>query len=152
MAIRNYTTTISPLKTVMEIQTILAKAGAKNVSIDYESGVPVNVLFLVEFNGQFLSFRLPANHLGVYEALRKEQVPVKYKTEDHARRVAWRITKDWIDVQLALIEAKKATLAEVFLPYWVGPDGQTLYNSFVQKGFPALPGGDPSGISEGARQ
>jgi hypothetical protein len=48
-------------------------------------------------------------------------------TEDQARRVAWRITKDWVEVQLAIIETRMMTTAQVFLPYAVTTSGQTLY-------------------------
>lgn len=44
-----------------------------------------------------------------------------------AQRTGWRILKDWVAAQLAIIEAGLATLPEVMLPYALLSDGQTLY-------------------------
>ncbi|WP_189339127.1 hypothetical protein [Williamsia muralis] len=38
----------------------------------------------------------------------------KYQTPEHALRVAWRITKDWVEAQLAIIETQMVTPAQVF--------------------------------------
>jgi hypothetical protein len=47
----------------------------------------------------------------------------------HASKVAWRVIKDWLAAQIALIESEMATLDEVMLPYLiVGPDKQSLYS------------------------
>jgi len=32
----------------------------------------------------------------------------KYRTREHAARVAWRICKDWIEAQLAIVDAEMA--------------------------------------------
>jgi len=141
MAILNYTTTIDPFKTIGEIQAILVKHGALNVSVDYADKTPSALTFLVDLNGEFVNFRLPSNHTGVYKALCKDQaVPKKYKTEEQARKVAWRIIKDWVEAQMAIIQAGLATLPEVFLPYAVVANGQTLYESVSQNGMKFLTG------------
>ena len=133
MPILNYTTTINSHKTIGEIQECLAKAGAMAVSIDYDSSAqPVAVTFLLSIRGTVINFRLPSKYNGVLKKLEKDiKVPKNFKNEDQARRVAWRIIKDWVEAQLAIIEAGQAELAEVFLPYAVSPDtGQTLYQEF----------------------
>lgn len=133
MAILNYTTTIAPSKTVGEIQAILAKHGATNVMIDYAGGEPVAIAFTIPFQQDFLSFRLPSNAEGVYQALKKDpKAPNRYKTQEQARRVAWRITKDWVEAQLAIIEAGLASLPEVFFPYLLNAQGQTLFSVFSE--------------------
>ena len=135
MPILNYTTKIAANKTVGEIQAILAKAGARNVSIDYdETAEPAAVTFLVPVRDQLVSFRLPSRWSGVWAALKDDPaVPRALKTEAQARRVAWRIVKDWTEAQMAIIEAGLAELAEVFLPYAVNPNtGQTLFQEFEQ--------------------
>ena len=48
-------------------------------------------------------------------------------------RVAWRITKNWVEAQMAFIEAKQAELSQVFLPYIVNRDNLTVYELFQQK-------------------
>ena len=49
-------------------------------------------------------------------------------TPEQAAKVAWRIAKDWLEAQSALIDAQLATLDEVMLPYLIdGNSGKTLY-------------------------
>jgi hypothetical protein len=46
-------------------------------------------------------------------------------------RVAWRIVKDWIEAQMAIVEAGQAEMAEVFLPYATIEDGTTtMFRAF----------------------
>lgn len=59
---------------------------------------------------------------------RATRTPVIDKYADE--RVAWRIVKDWVEAQMALIESGLAELPEVFLPYAVKPDGRTVYDEF----------------------
>jgi hypothetical protein len=48
----------------------------------------------------------------------------------HARNVSWRIIKDWLDAQMAIIDAGQAKATEVFFPYLLQPSGETLYQKF----------------------
>jgi hypothetical protein len=132
MSILNYTTKIPVEKTAMEISMILAAAGAQAVHIEYVNRVPSALSFVILVNGQPVSFRLPSRWDGVYKLLREDsKVTRAFKTEDQARRVSWRIIKDWVEAQMAIIQAGAAELAEVFLPYAVRPQtGQTLFEEF----------------------
>jgi hypothetical protein len=66
----------------------------------------------------------------------------KTSARDQARRVAWRIIKDWIDSQMAIVESEQAAMAQVFLPYAeVGKDGLSVYEQFLNS-TKALPAGD----------
>jgi hypothetical protein len=132
MPILNYTTTIAVHKTAGEIQEILARAGASRVMIEYDNNrQPSGVSFVLDVEGSSLLFRLPSRWKGVYLALNKANVERKFRTEDQARRVAWRIIKDWTEAQLAIIEAGQAEISEVFLPYLVNPkNDQTLFENF----------------------
>jgi hypothetical protein len=42
-------------------------------------------------------------------------------------RTAWRIIKDWVQAQLALVEINMVTVPQVFLPYAIMQDGRTLW-------------------------
>lgn len=128
MPLLNYTTSIAPQKTVMEIQAMLAKAGASAIMADYDTdGNVVALSFRLKAEGQDISFRLPTDWKPVHEVLRRQRVSPKYQTPEQALRVAWRITKDWVEAQLAIIETKMVTTAQVFLPYAITKDGQTVY-------------------------
>ena len=48
-------------------------------------------------------------------------------------RVAWRILKDWVAAQLAIVETEMVSLDEVMLPYLRSDDGRTLYELFTER-------------------
>lgn len=132
MAILNYTTSVPVEKSIMQIQQILVKHGAKKIVTDYSGALPIAVTFCLEVNGQLVAFNLPANFAGVLNAMRKDKKITRAAcNEDQARRVAWRIVKDWVEAQLAIVEANLAELAEVFLPYAVTKNGTTLYREIA---------------------
>lgn len=128
MPLLNYTTSIAPQKTVMEIQSLLAKAGASKILADYDTdGNVIALSFMLTNNGQDMSFKLPTAWQPVLETLRRQNVPRHLQTPEQALRVAWRITKDWVAAQLAIIETNMVTTAQVFLPYAITKDGSTVY-------------------------
>lgn len=138
MPILNYTTDVPVDRTINEIQKKLVKAGANAVLCEYDdAGNISHVSFKVNDKQGPIHFRLPANIQGVSAALSKDRV---YRDEAHARRVAWRILKDWIEAQLAIIDAQMAELAQVFLPYAQTNTGETIYELFQQQGLKLLQG------------
>lgn len=130
MPILNYTTSIAATKTVGEIQEILANGGASKIMIDYNSDrEPVSISFQIEMpKGAPVSFRLPCDWEGVLIALGRDKVEKKYCNSDHAKRVSWRIIKNWVEAQLAFIQAEQASMLQVFLPYAVTSTGETMYD------------------------
>lgn len=134
MAILNYTTKIPSDKTVGEIQSLLGKKGVKSVSIDYAKARPNAVLFVLEVGQNNVQFRLPCNVEGVLKAMQNDRkIPRSAKTFEQAERTAWRIIKDWVEAQMAIIEAGQAVMEEVFLPYAVMPStNQTFFQTFSE--------------------
>lgn len=119
----------------MEVQSILVKHGAKKVIIDYEDQKPTQVLFCIELNNELIPFCLPCNYRGVLKAMQKDKkVPKKLLTEEQAIKVSWRIIKNWIEAQMAIVEAELADLAEVFLPYAMTNGGTSSLYESVTKG------------------
>lgn len=128
MGILNYTTKIDPQKTAGEIQQILGSKGARSISTEYEGGEAIALYFSMEVNGVLLNFRLPCNWRGVLAAMKRDRtIPRSYESDDQAKRTAWRIVKDWVEAQLAIIESGQAEMAEVFMPYAITSSGETLY-------------------------
>lgn len=129
MPILNYTTTIDASKTVGEVQAILAKAGAKAVGVQYDSGRPVSVTFChaTQFGDRW--FDLPAHPERVRAVLLRQKVKPGLSTMEQAERVAWRIIKDWVEAQLAIIQTEMVTLDQVMLPYLKTEDG-TVYEAY----------------------
>ena len=140
MPILNYTTQIQTVKTVGEIQGILAAAGAGAVLTEYgPDGIVAALSFRINTTNGQLSFRLPARYEGIYRLLKNGEVPRKLQTEEQAARVSWRIIKVWVQAQLALVEAEQADLTEVFLPYLQDPStGNTVYQKLKSDGFKRL--------------
>ena len=129
MAILNYTTAIECEKTIAEIQKCLASHGANKIVTDYENGLPSSVTFCLVIQDRMIAYVLPANYRGVLKAMKNDRkVPNSKCNDEHAQRVAWRIVKDWVEAQMAIVEAQLADMAEVFLPYAVHKSGETLYN------------------------
>jgi hypothetical protein len=128
MPLLNYTTSVSADRSIQAIQKMLAKAGASAILMDYDqSGNIVALSFRLKLNEQDISFKLPTAWQAVQRVLESQRVEPRYRTQEHALRVAWRITKDWVEAQLAIIETQMVTTAQVFLPYAVTKDGQTVY-------------------------
>ena len=142
MALKNYTTTIKIEKTMGEIETILANNGATHIFKMYNpDGTPIALAFKCIVNNQELSFKLPMEEDKILEVFRQQankgKVPQRYKTDiDQARRTGWRIIKDWVDSQMALIEINLVTLDEVFLPYMYNQQlDKTMYQILSEKNF-----------------
>lgn len=139
MALLNYTTSISSEKTVSEIQSKLAKAGAHQILHEYDGFGNVNALsFRINTKFGNVAFRLPSNISAVEKTLKKQFSRGKFVTTEQATRVAWRILKDWIEAQLALIETGMVTVEQVFLPYAQDSKGQTVYEWFLDRKFDKL--------------
>lgn len=135
MTILNYTTKINTEKTCGEIQKMLAGAGAQAIMHEYnDDGVLIRLSFKIECHGILLAFLLPANIDRIYAILQNDRrVTRRDKNMEQAARVAWRIIKDWIAAQLAIVEAEQAEMAEVFLPYVQNEKtGKTLYKRILE--------------------
>lgn len=139
MAILNYTTTIDAMKTVSEIEYILMKHGAKSIMKNYEDGTVTGLSFLIDTGIQQIPVRLPAKIDGCLQVLRKEKKENPRKqikdTREQAERVAWRILKDWVEAQMALLDIEMVRFEEIFLPYIETNTGQTVYERLEERQF-----------------
>ena len=132
----NYTTKIAAAKTTAEIQTNLAKHGAKAILTEYDDAGNAEALsFKVVSRYGELGFRLPINTEAIQGILIRQNVDRRYREYDHAVKVAWRIAKDWVEAQMAILETEMVEIEQIFLPYMVTPDGQTLYSVMRDRGF-----------------
>lgn len=129
MPIKNYTSTVDSYVSLGEIQSALAKAGARKIMVDYDSeGNPSGVTFGMNGAvGRPVAFSLPANVDGVAAVFNRQGVK---GDQAQARRTAWRNLRDWVLAQLALIESGMVQTDEVFLPYMTDGRGQTLYQLY----------------------
>ncbi len=56
-------------------------------------------------------------------------------TREQAERVAWRILKDWLAAQMALLDIELVKFEEIFLPYIQLSGGQTVFERLEEKHF-----------------
>lgn len=135
MAILNYTTKIDADKTAGEIAKMLSKAGAQAVMTEFDpkDNYVKAMSFRIDLNGNLISFKLPCEWEPILEILKSDKkVSRSNCTREQAVRVAWRIVKDWVEAQLALIQTQMVTTVEVFLPYAVTKNGQTVFENMAQ--------------------
>jgi len=135
MSLLNYSTVIKTEKTVSEIQGILAEAGAQAVMSEFDDArVLTAISFRMNTSFGLMSYRLPSRIDPIWKILSEDRnIRPKFRTWDQASRVAWRIIKDWIEAQLALVEADQADIDQVFLPYMEINAGVTVFDRLKEK-------------------
>jgi hypothetical protein len=131
MPLLNYTTTVPATRTASQIMDILAKHGAQQILVDYGFGSAVTGLaFAIHTEVGLMRYKLPVDTAAVEKVLRADRgVAPRLRSAEQAERVAWRILKDWIEAQLALIATKMVTLDQVMLPYMLMGEG-TVYDLY----------------------
>jgi len=137
MPILNYTTGISTDKTLGEIQRMLVKGGAEAILTEYAEQEVSAVSFRMHTEYGTMHFRLPANVQKIYQVIvRDTRIPKSGRTMAQAQRVAWRIVKDWLEVQIAMIESGLVDRLQIFLPYMqTQQNGQTVYEALCEQQF-----------------
>lgn len=139
MPILNYTTTINVNKTASEIHALLIKGKASAIMNEYENGILESISFRMDTKHGIIHYKLPANIRGVMLAMQRDKkVPRNKVNMEHAAKVGWRVIKDWVAAQMAIIEAEIAEMPQIFLPYAVTGTGQTVYERFEQGGVGTL--------------
>ena len=141
MPLLNYTTKVNAQKTVTEVMGLLVAKGADEISIVYDDDrQPAGLKWTVQSPrlGR-VAFALPCNTDAVFVKLTEQRVMVTApeSRRQQAIRTSWRILKDWVEAQMALLETGMVTMDEIFLPYMLS-GGQTFYQALVAGEFRAL--------------
>ena len=128
MPLLNYTTKVNVCTTLGEIQGQLVKHGAKKIMQDYDNEGRITALsFMVDTPTGPRGIRLPANVDAVHAVLARQKVKCD---REQAERVAWRIVKDWVEAQMAILESEMVQMDEIFLPYMLSNSGQTVFEAY----------------------
>lgn len=142
MPLLNYTTSVAASRSIGQVQQLLVKAGARAIMSEYgEDGTASGLSFAIDTPYGSRSFTLPVHVDKIEAVLRRQRVQPRYSTTEHAERVAWRILKDWVEAQLAIIETEMVTIDQVMLPYMRVNDGQTMYELVISNQL-SLPEGE----------
>lgn len=139
MAVLNYTTAVDSFKTVSEIEYILMKHKAKSIRKNYDGKSVTGLSFLIDTGFRQIPVRLPVKVDECLKVLKKEKNENLRKqikdTRDQAERVAWRMMKDWVEAQMALLDIEMVRFEEIFLPYIETENGRTVYERLEEKQF-----------------
>jgi hypothetical protein len=133
MGTLNYSTGVASGITAAEMSKLLAKHGAKRVTVEFDGERHVGLSFTLRTPHGDREFALPIDVDAVHRLLEKQArgkvIRKGFSNIEQAERTAWRVAKDWLAAQLAIIEAQMATLDQVMLPYLVVEPAtrETLY-------------------------
>lgn len=159
MFLKNYTSDVPASESIRRIEQVLIQCGVTGIMKEYHPfGQKVSAITfrIPDADGHNHMIRLPANEAAATEALwrdymgedllpdgktkwgcRKTKKRVDF--EKQGERTAWRLVKDWIEVEMSRIQLKQGEIMEVFLSYaWDGK--QTYYGALKQSGFAGLLG------------
>ena len=152
MPIKNYSTRISVEITISQIEKILSSHGATAIMKEYDKAGKVTAMnFIVDYSeGKSIPFRVPLNVQALMEKInydidhpqrREGRIPSTRKNDmDYARRVGWRIIRDWIDAQMAFVDMGQVKITQVFLAYaYDGLKKKTFYEVLEENNFNSLP-------------
>lgn len=141
MPLKDYTTTVAVHRSAGEITAALVKSGARGVAQEYDDeGHVTGLEFAIPVSGEMLRYALPVRANAVWTVLKGQKVQPRYLERDHVEKVAWRIMRDWVLAQPAIIETQMVSLPQVMLPYMRTDDGTTVYARFESTR--ALPSGN----------
>ncbi len=126
MALKNTYSNSPAGRSIERIEEALVKAGATGMQKGYEDGRIVSLAFTLNLKGSQVLFKLPIGWKKVQQVLKNEGIG-KWDDNDYAYRVSWAIMRDWIEAQMAILAAETVTMPQLFLPYAVAKDGQTLF-------------------------
>ncbi len=132
-------TKITEGQTIGEIMDLLARHNVSGIMTQYDQGDIIGLTFSITYNGAELYFKLPVKWEPVMEAMLKDKgTPNNLANSKQARKVAWRQILRWIEAQLALAEIGMADIKEVFMPYLLVAQDETMYQRLEKGKFPML--------------
>ena len=124
------TTKKEPEQTSAEIESLLMKHGLVRFMKDYKDGE-------LELDHKEVPIKLPVRWRPLW--LMAQNGETRYiRDEQQAKRVAWRQVLRWIEAQLALVDLEMVDIVEVFLPYMMINESQTLYERMCNNGMKLL--------------
>lgn len=130
MPILNYTTKVNVFDTMATIQAKLVSHGARKILQEYdETGRVEAMSFTIVTSTGEKGIRLPANAEAVMKVLHRQKVKCD---RAQAERVAWRIIKDWVEAQMAILEAEMVSMEEIFFPYMLQGE-QTFFKAYQEQ-------------------
>lgn len=149
MKLKNYTSAVSPERSVLSIEKILVDIGATYIVKVYENSCLSGITFQVDYEGKPMLFKLPANVQAIEDILKSEIKKPRENTAsrivDQSQRTAWKLLLDWVSVQASMVLIGRRSVIEVFLPYaYNKQQNRTFYEYLQQNKFAMLQKENPS--------
>lgn len=139
----NYSTVVDCGRTVQEMQAALAAAGASAIGTTYADGIPTGVTFTLPTPHGPRSYSLPVEWLPVQRLLieqsrrgahsKAKMSRDRFCGRQHAANVAWRVAREWLLAQLAMVEARQVPVEEIMLPYLLIEPERTLRQAYRER-------------------
>jgi hypothetical protein len=157
--LKNYTSNVPVHQTIHRIEQVLIQCGVSGITKEYapDASVAAITFHIAIADGRPMTIRLPVDTEKAQDALWKDYVGTdklepsgeelswqskkRKKRSDfseQAKRTAWKIIQDWIEVQMSMIQMNQAQTDQVFMPYAVMGDGTTFYQAIKRDGFRAM--------------
>jgi len=140
----NYTTSIDVHKTAFECLELLHRYGAtRHGLVNRKGGVPIGMTFTIETKWGTRAYEILVESdltLKVLESYyEKGKIQRRFATKEQADRVAWRVIKDWLESQLAIIEAGLMSVEKVMSAHMLIEPHKTMLDLYDENQ-PALEG------------
>jgi predicted SpoU family rRNA methylase len=132
MPLANYTTSVEAAKTVGEIQHILVAHGAREILLNYgDDGVIESLSFIVNTAYGNMPIKLPVSIEPVLKVMQRDsKIPNHLCNKEQAVRVAWRILKDWVRAQMAILETDMVRLEQIYPALYDNPRWQDTLREY----------------------
>lgn len=133
MNIKNYTSSVSADKSILDIERILISMGARNIAKEYDGFGKVDIISFSMPRGEtVVPFKLPAKREPIKKLFMKQYRRCSKQQEEQcaaqADRTAWKNVKEWVELQATMIKLEQVEFMEVFMPYIFNMEkGKTIF-------------------------
>lgn len=143
MKLKNYTSAVSPERSVSLIEKILVDIGATYIVKVYENSRLSGITFQIDYEAKPMLFKLPANEQAITDIMqsqiKKPRGNTTLRIVEQAQRTAWKLLLDWVSVQASMVLIGRRSIIEVFLPYaYNKQQNRTFYEYLQQSKFAML--------------
>lgn len=134
----NWTTDVAADKTAFECLAVLGKYGARRIGLTFrDDRMPDGLEFVLMTRWGERAYDLPVDTAAALKVLRKyaddRKIPNYRANPEQADRVAWRVMKDWLESQLAVIEMGLMDAERVLSPYMLVDHGKTMLDVYAEQ-------------------
>lgn len=142
--IKNYTSSVSSDKSILDIERILIGMGARNIAKEYDGfGKVDSISFSIKQGDGIMPFKLPAKREPIKKLfLQQFRRPTASQIESASQqsdRTAWKNVKEWVELQATMIKLEQVEFLEVFLPYVYNiAEGKTFFEVIKGNNFKQL--------------